>query len=97
MIIVKVLLLLMLLVPVIFVLGTVASSADVLDPYNAGTSYSTPAKIARLGECLRGATEGLAIKEIWLLRRLTVDMDAAERSHRVEDYGRIKRIAARHI
>lgn len=74
MIVIKLLLLVILLVPVLFVMGTIASSADILGPFPVGAYQDAFYNIAQAGKGLRAATEGLATKEIKLLEQIVQDL-----------------------
>lgn len=67
MLVIKLLILAVLLVPVLFVIGTVASSADIIGPLPAGVCQEGLHNIARAGEGLKAATEELAAREIRIL------------------------------
>lgn len=64
MIVIKLFLLVVLLVPVLFVIGTVASSAEALVPFSPGVYQEGLCNIAQAGKDLRDATKELATKEI---------------------------------
>lgn len=64
MIVIKLFLLAVLLVPVLFVIGTVISSADALVPLTAGAYQDGLCNIVQAGEGLRAVTKELATKEI---------------------------------
>lgn len=74
MIIIKLFLLAVLLVPVLFVIGTVASSAEVLVPFSLGAYQDGLCNIAQAGGGLRDATKGLATKEISLCLQFIQDL-----------------------
>lgn len=67
MLVIKLLILAVLLVPVLFVIGTVASSAEIIGPLPAGACQEGLHNIARAGEGLRALTEDLATREISIL------------------------------
>lgn len=64
---IKLLIFAVLLVPVLFVIGTMASSADMIGPLPAGVYHEELHNIARIGEGLTAATGDLAAKEIRIL------------------------------
>lgn len=91
MIVIKLFLLVVLLVPVLFVMGTVASSADILGPFPVGACQDAFYNIAQTGKRLRAATEGFTTKEIRLVAQIVQDLQGThdifqetERAHRIK-------------
>lgn len=74
MIIIKLFILVVLLAPVLFVIGTVASSAEALVPFSPGAYQDGLCNIAQAGKDLRDATKELATKEISLCLQFIQDL-----------------------
>ena len=62
--IIKLILVIILAVPFLYVTGIVASSADILGPISVGTFVLEPNQVSDFGRNLTSATEGFLHKEI---------------------------------
>lgn len=72
--IIRVFFLLVLLVPVLFVIGTVVTSAEILAPFPVRACQDGLNNIVQAGKTLRAQTEELATSEIHLLLRIIKDL-----------------------
>ena len=88
-------LLAVLMVPFLFVVGIAASSADTLGPVSVGGYYINFNNVARVGERLKAATEGLAIKEVDIVRKIICNTGSLRPIEIDETVRRVKMIAQR--
>jgi hypothetical protein len=68
--ILRIILLVLLIMPFLFVVGTIASSADQLGTVSIGSYNLQPQKIAEFGNGLISATEEVVAMEIGLVKRV---------------------------
>ena len=68
--ILRIILLVLLIMPFLFVVGTIASSADQLRTVSIGSYNLQPQKIAEFGNGLVSATEEVVAMEIGLVKRV---------------------------
>jgi hypothetical protein len=69
MIVLKIIMILLLIMPFLFVVGTIASSADLLGPISVSGANIQSQGIARFGSTLKSATGGFVAIEIDILKR----------------------------
>jgi hypothetical protein len=72
MIAIKFTLILLLVMPFLFVMGTVASSAETIGPVSVGNYDINVQDIAFFGKNLKQATEGVVMMEIDIVRNIVI-------------------------
>ncbi|MFC1806967.1 hypothetical protein ACFL0T_01175 [Candidatus Omnitrophota bacterium] len=93
----KILILTALLIPAIFVMGTIASSAQTLSPFSVG-SYDLPIdKISSAGEVMVSATREITISEAKLIRDIIKGYTSDDMFYLKETMHRIKIMAEKSV
>lgn len=94
---IKLFLFISIIVPFLFVMGTIASEATSLGPITIGTSHVELSSIAQAGKALKVATGDLTMKEISLIRTI-INSPKMQRVFSIdENLHRIKMLADRSV
>ena len=67
---IKIIFMLLLIMPFLFVAGTIASSAAAIGPVSVGSYYIPIDNIASIGKSLKSAAEGIVLMEIDIAKNI---------------------------
>jgi hypothetical protein len=93
--IVKLIFLLLLIMPFLFVAGTITSSAEVLGPVSVGSYNLQTQDIAAFGDRLKSATEEIVMLELDIARHIIAYIKDARPLQHSQNLYRIKAKAAK--
>jgi hypothetical protein len=85
---------LLLVMPFLFVIGTVASSAAVMGPISVGSHYIPVDNIASMGKILKSATEGIVFMEIDIAHNIICHIKQAKPIETKQVWDKIRRFSS---
>jgi hypothetical protein len=80
MMIIRYILVILLIMPFLFVIGTIASSADIISPVSVGDYNVRVKDIAAFGNALKSTVEGIFMIEIYIARRIFLCIKGAKKA-----------------
>ncbi|GEM_PF-922677 len=75
---VRLIIIVLFLMPFLFTIGTIASSAETIGPASVGNYYIQVKNIADFGKALKSATEGIVMLEIDIARNIILYIKEAK-------------------